>query len=116
MNPLDQRRAALAKANEIRVGKARVKRQLERCEVSFAEAIADPLCGAEPIYGLLRAVPTIGVVKARQIVAAVPIPPSKRVDALSVRQRAALLALVAPQQDLASYQPRGRYKQPAVAA
>jgi hypothetical protein len=93
---LEQRFDALDKANEIRCGRAQLKRDLKARKVSARDLLADPPAVIETmkVYDLLRAVPKVGRVKANKLTTQARIAPSKTVGGLSERQRGELVRLL----------------------
>jgi hypothetical protein len=92
---LDQRMEALNRANQIRVRRAQLKRDLKGGQVRIADVIADPpdeVLTAK-VYDMLVAVPRLGRVKATRLLTQCRISQSKTVGGLSDRQRAELLDL-----------------------
>jgi hypothetical protein len=92
----EQRLGALAKANEVRRERARLKRELAAGRVEFERVISDPpACARTAILrDLLLAVPRVGPVRADRALARCQITPTKTVADLSDRQRAALIQLL----------------------
>jgi hypothetical protein len=89
---LDQRMAALRRANEVRTGNKEVKRKLLEETLSFEEAIEIDTIQSMRSFDLLMAIPKVGRVKASKALRVLGISPSKRVGALSDRQRRSLVA------------------------
>jgi hypothetical protein len=92
---LDQRMEALRRANEIRVRRAQLKRDLKAGTVGFGDLVADPpdeLLTAK-VYDMLLAVPKLGRVKAVRALNQCRISQSKTVGGLSDRQRSELIEL-----------------------
>ena len=93
---LDQRMEALRRANEIRVKRARLKRDLKVGDASIDVVLADPpeyLLTAK-VFDMLLAVPKFGRVKATRFLNQCRISQSKTVGGLSERQRAELIQLL----------------------
>lgn len=90
------RMAALERANEIRLERAKFKKALKSGRVSLAEALLDPpdCLKTAKVVDLLLAMPRYGRVKANKIVTQCRISPSKTVGGLSPRQRDELIALL----------------------
>lgn len=89
---LEQRLTALARANDIRIKRASVKRELKAEQVSFLELLGnlpDYLTTAK-VYNVLLATPTYGRVKVNKILSRCAIPPNKAMGSLSERQVRAL--------------------------
>jgi S13-like protein len=96
---LAQRRLlSLARANEVRVERAHLKRALASGSVTFAEVLANPpACARTAAVGdLLLAVPGIGPAKSARALAHCRIADTKTIGGLSDRQRAALTHRVGP--------------------
>jgi hypothetical protein len=93
---LEQRRQALQLANETRVRRAQVKRDLKAGRESVALLLLDPpayLRNAK-VFDMMLAVPKYGRVKANRILRSCAISPSKTIGGLSQRQRAELVELM----------------------
>jgi len=92
----EQRLGALAKANEVRRERARLKRELATGRVEFERVISDPPACAQTaiLRDLLLAVPRVGPARADRALARCQISPNKTVAGLSDRQRAALIQLL----------------------
>ncbi len=89
----DQRREALAQANQVRNARAQLKRDLKGGRVSIIELIADPppYLASAKVRGLLRALPGFGPAKATRLMERCQVSPVKSVGGLSERQRARLI-------------------------
>src|SRR5213592_4028446 len=92
---LDQRMDALARANEIRVRRARLKKDLKDGHIQIEEILSNPPEYVETakVFDMLMAVPKFGRVKAGRFLNQCRISQSKTVGGLSERQRAELVAL-----------------------
>jgi hypothetical protein len=92
---LDQRMRALRHANEVRVGRARLKKELASGRVPIGELLAQPpdFAKAAKVYDLLLALPKIGPVRAARSLTRCRIAPSKTVGGLAERQRDELIGL-----------------------
>ena len=90
---LDQRMEALTRANEIRVARAQLKRDLKERRIRIEQVIADPpdYVLTAKVYDMLVAVPRLGRVKVGRLLTQCRISQSKTVGGLSERQRAELL-------------------------
>jgi hypothetical protein len=88
-----QRERALGLANEVRSGRAKLKRELAAGRVELAGVIAEPPACARTarVYELLLAVPKVGPATATRWLSQCRIAPSKTVVGLSERQRRELL-------------------------
>lgn len=100
---LDQRLAALARANEVRTLRAQVKRDLKVGRVSLATLLVDPPAHITTarVLDMLLAVPKLGRVRTNKLLTQCRISPSKTVGGLSERQRAELVRLLTRQRDTA---------------
>ncbi len=87
---LTQRLDALGRANEVRVSRAALKRQLKAGHVSVHSLLLDPPKSIETmkIVDLLLATPGRGAVKVHRILTQCRISPSKTLAGLTERQRA----------------------------
>jgi hypothetical protein len=92
---LDQRMEALKRANDIRVQRARLKKELKDGRASIEAVLLDPpdYVGTAKVIDMLMAVPKFGRVKAARLLNQCRISQSKTVGGLSDRQRAELVAL-----------------------
>jgi hypothetical protein len=92
---LDQRMEALKRANDIRVRRAKLKKQLKDGRVSIQEILSDPpeFVSTAKVFDMLLAVPKFGRVKAARFLNQCRISQSKTVGGLSERQRTELIAL-----------------------
>ena len=92
---LDQRMEALNRANQIRVRRAQLKRELKQGQVSIDAILADPpeYVLTAKVYDMLVAVPRLGRVKVGRLLTQCRISPAKTVGGLSERQRGELLEL-----------------------
>ena len=95
LRSLDQRMDALRRANEIRVRRAQLKKDLKDGRVSIEEILSDPpeYVSTAKVFDMLMAVPKFGRVKAARFLNTCRISQSKTVGGLSERQRAELVAL-----------------------
>jgi hypothetical protein len=77
---LQQRMAALAKADRVRLARAQLKRDLKKRRVSICDVLADPPEWIEtmPVLQLLLAVPKVGRVKATAMLGAAGSPRRRR--------------------------------------
>ena len=92
---LDQRMEALKRANDIRVRRAKLKKDLKDGSVAIDGVLLDPPEYVETakVFDMLMAVPKFGRVKAARFLNQCRISQSKTVGGLSERQRAELVAL-----------------------
>ena len=86
---------ALQRANEIRIGRARLKRELASGRVRIGEVIDRPpeVATTAKVYDLLLALPSVGPAKASRSLSQCRIAPSKTFGGLSERQRLELIGL-----------------------
>jgi len=91
----DQRMDALRRANDIRVRRAQLKRDLKDGRISVDEVLSNPPDYVETakVFDILMAVPKFGRVKAARFLNQCRISQSKTVGGLSDRQRAELVGL-----------------------
>src|SRR5438128_1529597 len=92
---LDQRMDALKRANDIRVRRARLKKDLKDGHVRIEDVLNDPpeFVSTAKVIDILMAVPKFGRVKAARFLNTCRISQSKTVGGLSERQRAELVGL-----------------------
>jgi hypothetical protein len=92
----EQRLRALAKANEVRLARAQLKREVATGRLALARVLADPPTCAQTakVRELLLVVPRIGPARADRVLARCRIAHAKTVGGLSDRQRAELVALL----------------------
>ena len=92
---LDQRMEALQRANNIRVRRAQLKKDLKDGKVRIEEILGDPpeYVSTAKVFDMLMAVPKFGRVKAARLLNHCRISQSKTVGGLSERQRAELIGL-----------------------
>ena len=95
---LDQRLRSLRQANEIRVGRARLKKELAAGSVRIEQILSEPpeFVKTAKVYDLLLALPRVGPAKAARCLTHCRIAPSKTVGGLSERQRVELIGLFRP--------------------
>jgi hypothetical protein len=86
---------ALQRANDIRVKRAQLKRDLKNSHADIEEILAKPpdYVATAKVFDILMAVPKFGRVKATRFLTQARISQSKTVGGLSDRQRAELIAL-----------------------
>jgi hypothetical protein len=86
---------ALQHANEIRIGRARLKRELASGRARIDDIIAQPpeFAKRAKVYDLLLALPKVGPAKAARSLSRCRIAPSRTVGGLSERQRHELIGL-----------------------
>ncbi len=92
---LDQRMEALKRANDIRVRRAQLKKDLKEGRVQIDEILLDPpdWVSTAKVFDMLMAVPKLGRVKAARLLNQCRISQSKTVGGLSERQRTELVNL-----------------------
>jgi len=88
-----RRLLALGKANEIRIARARLKRQLHAGDVQIKQILAAPprCASTASVLELLLAIPKVGPVRARRLLTATRVSEATRVGRLTERQRGELL-------------------------
>jgi hypothetical protein len=93
---LDQRMEALRRANEIRVRRAQLKKDLKDGSVRIESILKSPPPYVETakVFDMLMAVPKFGRVKAARFLNQCRISQSKTVGGLSERQRTELVGLL----------------------
>jgi len=91
----DQRMEALKRANDIRVRRAKLKKDLKDGRVRVQTILGNPPAYVESakVFDILMAVPKFGRVKAARFLNQCRISQSKTVGGLSDRQRAELVGL-----------------------
>jgi hypothetical protein len=95
LRSLDQRMEALKRANDIRVRRAQLKKDLKDGRAQIEDVLLDPPNWVETakVFDMLMAVPKLGRVKAARLLNSCRISQSKTVGGLSERQRAELVSL-----------------------
>lgn len=95
LRSLDQRMDALKRANDVRVKRAQLKKDLKEGKVRIEQILGNPpeYVSTAKVSDILIAVPKFGRVKAARFLNACRISPSKTVGGLSDRQRAELIGL-----------------------
>ena len=90
---LDQRMEALKRANDIRVKRAKLKKDLKSGAVSIEQILAEPpeYVSTAKVFDMLMAVPKFGRVKSLRMLNQCRISQSKTVGGLSDRQRQELI-------------------------
>ena len=93
---LNQRMDALARANQIRIKRAQLKRDLKSGRLSIHTLLLDPpeYLETAKVFDMLLAVPKYGRVKVNKILAHCRVAPSKTIGGLSERQRSELITLL----------------------
>lgn len=90
----DVRRAALAKAAEVRRERAELRTQLKAGDISLTDLLGrveDDVVGKMKVLAVLESLPGVGKVKARRTMEQIGISESRRVRGLGTRQRSQLL-------------------------
>lgn len=82
--------AALERANEIRLARHKVKQEIAAGRVSIAEVLDMECMASMEVEALLRSRWRCGQVRARKLLRALEISPTRRLDDLTDRQRRAL--------------------------
>jgi hypothetical protein len=92
---LDQRMDALKRANDIRVKRAKLKKDLKDGRIQIEQVLQSPpeYVSTAKVVDILMAVPKFGRVKAARFLNQCRISQSKTVGGLSDRQRAELIGL-----------------------
>ena len=92
---LDQRMEALQRANDVRVRRAQLKRDLKAGREGIEAILLDPPGWVETakVFDMLMVVPKFGRVKAARLLNQCRISQSKTVGGLSERQRTELVEL-----------------------
>jgi hypothetical protein len=92
---LDQRMDALKRANDVRVRRAKLKKDLKDGRVRIETILGNPpeYVSTAKVIDILMAVPKFGRVKAARFLNACRISQSKTVGGLSDRQRTELIEL-----------------------
>src|SRR5205085_11677344 len=91
----DQRQAALQKAAAARRQRAELKEKLKMSSITLAELLEqgerDEVVGKMKVLAVLESLPGLGKVKARRLMDTIGISETRRVQALGVNQKEALL-------------------------
>ena len=95
LRSLDQRMEALKRANDIRVRRAQLKKDLKEGKVRIEQILGNPpeYVSTAKVIDILMAVPKFGRVKAARFLNTCRISQSKTVGGLSDRQRTELIGL-----------------------
>jgi hypothetical protein len=95
LRSLDQRMEALKRANEIRVRRAQLKKDLKEGSARIEDVLRQPpdFVSTAKVFDMLMAVPKFGRVKAARFLNMCRISQSKTVGGLSDRQRTELIGL-----------------------
>ena len=97
-NPLplmtpEERFAASQKAIEVRKARMRLKDEMKHGKLSVAEAIAMPVMQRMKVYEFIRAIPGIGINRAKEFMLANSIADNRRIGGLSEHRRAQVISL-----------------------
>src|ERR1041384_8160291 len=95
LRSLDQRMDALKRANDVRVKRAKLKKDLKDGKVKIEKILDNPpeYVSTAKVIDILMAVPKFGRVKAARFLNTCRISQSKTVGGLSDRQRSELIGL-----------------------
>ena len=95
LRSLDQRMEALKRANDIRVRRAQLKKDLKSGSARIEEILNNPpeYVSTAKVFDMLMAVPKFGRVKASRLLQQCRISQSKTIGGLSDRQRQELIGL-----------------------
>jgi hypothetical protein len=87
---------ALAKANEVRLARAGLKRRVSDGELTVADVILDMPAEAEtmPVLDLLMSQRRWGLTRCRKFLRDVPMPENKSVGSMTMRQRTAVATML----------------------
>lgn len=96
--PAPQHMRALARANEVRLARAELKRLIAHGELSVSEVVMTSPWEAESmtISDLLMSQRRWGITRCRKLLLAIQMSENKTVGSMTPRQRGALAALLAP--------------------
>ena len=96
LRSLDQRMDALKRANDVRVRRAKLKKDLKEGKVKIEQILGNPpeYVSTAKVIDILMAVPKFGRVKAARFLNTCRISQSKTVGGLSDRQRAELVGML----------------------
>lgn len=91
-----QRVDALLRANEVRVYRANLKRDLKAGRRSIHDLLLDPpeMLETAKVFDILLAVPKYGRVKVNKMLVSCRISPSKTIGGMSERQRTELVSML----------------------
>lgn len=98
MAPAPQHMRALARANEVRLARADLKRRIGQGEVTVAEVVLACPWEAESmtISDLLMSQRRWGTTRCRKLLQGIPMSENKTVGSMTERQRRALASLLSP--------------------
>lgn len=89
----EERSAASKKAIETRRARMRLKREMKEGNLSVAAAIELPVMQRMKVFEFIRAIPGIGINRAREFMLANSIADNRRIGGLSKHRRAQVIAL-----------------------
>ena len=91
-----QRLQALQRANEVRIARAALKREIGSGEVSAAEAILSgaPEIRTMPVIELLLSQRSWGHARCRGVLMAIPLPENKPIGSMTDRQQGLLVGML----------------------
>lgn len=87
----EERRAALKKAVETRQKRAKLKQRLKNGQITFIQAMSDPIAAKMRVRALIQAVPKYGKARAMKLMEEIGINESRRIRGLGKRQKEDLL-------------------------
>lgn len=92
----EQRAAALVKAGEARVARAKIKARLKMGSMTLADVLEsdDNNVGKLKVVSMLESLPGVGKVKARRVMEDVEIADNRRVQGLGRQQKLKLLEIL----------------------
>src|SRR4051812_21398145 len=94
--PAPQHMRALARANEVRLARAQLKRRIAKGEISVADVVLTCLWEAQSmtIADLLMSQRRWGTTRCRKLLQCIPVSETKEVGSMTARQRQALCDLL----------------------
>lgn len=97
MSVVDQRAAALERANLVRVERAKLRRRVQAGEISAAKLLAEgaPEIACLEVFDFVRWLPKVNRVRAARMLRGSGLPDRRRLEHLTVRQHDVLLDIVA---------------------
>lgn len=106
--PAPQHMRALARANEVRLARAELKRRVAQGDLTVAEVVLDAPWEAESmtISDLLMSQRRWGITRCRKLLQCIPMSENKTVGSMTERQRRALAALLSPEAARPAHQTR----------
>jgi hypothetical protein len=98
LGPAPQHMRALARANEVRLARAELKRRIAHGELAVADVVLSTPWEAESmtISDLLTSQRRWGTTRCRKLLQCIPMSENKTVGSMTDRQRRALAALLCP--------------------